>query len=146
MGDVIGIREQIGPSGFLIWYKITGEERQVWIDPDKQELFQRQDIRKSRPMACPFLRERSRGSTVCTVHQTRPDICRQYACFRMLILGPGGERLGRVVDASRFFTTMDPDLRELWDREILGREIGDETDWEAFVERILSAAGYRVIR
>jgi uncharacterized protein len=146
MGDVIGIREQTGPFGFLIWFKITGEERQVWIDQDKQELFLRQDIGRSRPMACPFLRERASGGTVCTVHYTRPDLCRQYACFRILVLGPEGERLGRVIDASRYFTTMDPELRALWDREITGSVIEDDILWEEHVDRVLSAAQYRVIR
>jgi len=146
MGDVIGIREQTGAFGFLIWYRITGEERRVWIDPDKQELFLRQDILETRPMACPFLRERSPGSAVCTVHHTRPDLCRQYACFRILVLGPEGDRLGRVVDASRYFTTMDPDLRALWDREIAEAEIPDEELFESHVEQVLSGAGYRVIR
>jgi uncharacterized protein len=146
MGDVIGIREKTGAFGFLIWYKITGEERRVWIDPDKQELFLRQDITKTRPMACPFLRERSPGFAICTVHYTRPDLCRQYACFRILVLGPEGERLGRVVDATRYFTTMDPDLRALWDREIADAEIPDEELFEAYVERVLSGAGYGVIR
>lgn len=146
MGDVIGIREQTGPSEFLIWYKITGEERRVWIDPDKLELFLSQDISRRRPMACPFLREQSPGSAICTVHYTRPDLCRQYSCFRMLVLGPGGERLGRVVDASRFFTTMDPGLREVWDRDVAGTVIADDARWEDYVDRVLSAAGYRVIR
>ena len=105
-----------------------------------------QDIRKIRPMACPFLRERSPGFAVCTVHYTRPDLCRQYACFRILVLSHEGERLGRVVDASRYFTTMDPDLRALWDREIADAEIPDEELFEEYVERVLSGAGYGVIR
>jgi len=146
MGEVIGIREKTGPAEFLVWYKITGEERQVWIDPDKQELFLRQDILKKRPMACPFLREREPGIVICTVHATRPDLCRQYSCFRILVLGPEGERLGRVRDASRYFTTMDHNLRALWDREITGLDIPDEKHWDERVDGILTAAGYRIIR
>ncbi len=144
MGDVIAIREQAGPSEFVIWFKITGEERRVWIDPDKQGLFFNQDIHH-RAMACPFLRERSTGSALCTVHYTRPDLCRQYGCFRILVLAADGTRLGRVIDGSRYFTTMDPDLRALWDREIGAKEIADD-QWEAFVEQVLVRAGYRVVR
>jgi hypothetical protein len=51
-----------------------------------------------------------------------------------------------VVDASRYFTTMDPELRALWDREIAGAGIADETLWEEHVEHVLSGAGYRVVR
>ena len=145
MGDVIGIREQAGPAEFVIWYKITGEERRVWIDPDKMDLFFSQDIRTRRPLACPFLREKTPGRAICTVHYTRPDLCRQYGCFRILVLGSDGTRLGRVVDGSRYFTTTDPGLRALWDREIAGAEIADD-HWEAFVEQALVREGYRVIR
>lgn len=146
MGGVLGIREKLGPADYLVWYKITGEERRVRIDPDKQDLFSLQDIFGKRPMACPFLRERSPGNVICTVHDTRPDLCRQYSCFRILVLSPQGERLGRVVDASRYFTTMDTGLRQLWDREIAGLGINDENAWEKEVDTILSAAGYQVIR
>jgi uncharacterized protein len=145
MGEVIGIREKTGPREYLVWYKITGEERQVWIDADKTDLFSSQDILKKRPMACPFLRERSAGNDICTVHYTRPDLCRQYSCFRILVLGSKGERIGRVVDNSRYFTTMDHGLRALWDREMRSLTIADEALWENEVERILSAAGYRVV-
>lgn len=146
MGEVIEIREQAGPAEFVICYTITGEERRVWLDPGKSDLFYRNDIRTRRPMACPFLRERSPGFTVCTVHYTRPDLCRQYGCFRILVLGTDGSRLGRVVDGSRYFITMDPALRALWDREIAGAEIPDEAGWESFVEEALGRAGYQVIR
>ncbi|HEX3002259.1 MAG TPA: YkgJ family cysteine cluster protein [Methanoregula sp.] len=146
MGEVIGIREQTGEWDYCICFSATGEERRVCIDPDKRDLFRAQDILKKRPTACPFLREREDGTVICTVHATRPDLCRQYGCFRILVLGVGGERLGRVVDGSRYFTTMDHELRALWDREIVPLTIADETAWEEKVDRILSAAGYRVVR
>jgi len=146
MGSVIGIREQTGPFEFRLWFMITGEERQVRVDPDKRNLFSSQDILKSRPMACPFLRERTPGTVICTVHSTRPDLCRQYSCFRILVCGRRGERLGRVMDNTRYFTTMDRELRAVWDTEIAPITIADEARWEEEVARILSAAGYRVLR
>jgi len=145
MGQVIGIREQTGPCEYRLWFKITGEERQVRVDPDKQDLFSSQDLLSTRPMACPFLRERSPGNVICTVHHTRPDLCRQYACFRILVCGRRGERLGRVMDNTRYFTTMDQDLRALWDKEIASIIIADEMCWEQEVARILSTAGYWVL-
>jgi len=146
MGQVIGIKDQTGPFEYLIRFFITMEERQVQIDPDKRDLFSSQDIVKNRPMACPFLRERAPGTVICTVHQTRPDLCRQYGCFRILVCGRRGERFGRVMDNTRYFTTMDHELRALWDKEIASISIADEMCWEEEVARILSAAGYRVLR
>ncbi len=146
MGEIISIREQTGEWDYRIWFSVTGEERQVSIDPDKQELFRAQDILKKRPMACPFLRERDEGAVICSVHATRPGLCRQYSCFRILVLGPMGERLGRVLDGSRYVTTMDHELRATWDREIAPLTTEGETAWEEEVDRILSAAGYRIVR
>jgi len=146
MGEIIGIREQTGESEYLIWFSVTGEERQVRIDPDKRELFRSQDILKKRALACPFLREREDGTVICTVHATRPGLCRQYGCFRVLVIGPEGARMGRVMDGSRYFTTMNHELRALWDQKIAPLTIADETAWEEEVDRILSAAGYRIVR
>ena len=38
MGEIIEIRGQAGPSAFRIGFPVTGEERSVMIDPDKQLL------------------------------------------------------------------------------------------------------------
>jgi Fe-S-cluster containining protein len=145
MGDVIGIQEEIACLRFRVWYKITGETREVAIDPDKRDLFLRQDLRLRRPPACPFLRESS-GRYICTVHSSRPDLCRQYTCFCILVLNEAGDRLGRVIADSRYFTTMDPALKELWDREIRNRPIPDEQLFEDYVEQVLTRERYRVLR
>lgn len=145
MGEIIGIQEQTGPFEYRLVFSTTMEERLVRIDPDKRDLFLSQDILEKRPMACPFLRERIKGTVICTVHQTRPDLCRQYGCFRILVCSRKGERLGRVMDNSRYFTTMDHELRTVWNKEIAPITIADEAGWEEEVDRILSAAGYRVI-
>lgn len=145
MGSVISIREQTGPFEYRLWFTTTLEERQVQIDPDKRDLFSSQDILAKRPMACPFLRERTPGAIICTVHSTRPELCRQYGCFRILVCNRRGERLGRVMDNSRYFTTMDHELRTVWNKKIAPITIADEADWEEEVDRILSAAGYRVL-
>ncbi len=146
MGQVIAIKEQTGPFEYRLMFSTTGEERQVQIDPDKRDLFSSQVIMEKRPMACPFLRERTPETVICTVHQTRPDLCRQYGCFRILVCGRRGERLGRVMDNTRYFTTMNHELRALWDKEITPVIIADEMCWEEEVARILSAAGYQVLR
>jgi|WetSurMetagenome_2_1015567.scaffolds.fasta_scaffold51170_2 uncharacterized protein len=145
MGEVIAIREERSAFRFQIWFTITGETREVGIDPGKHDLFLRQNLRLRRPNSCPFLRERS-GRYLCTVHLSRPDLCRQYACFRILVLNKEGERVGRVIDASRHFTATDPALQALWDREIRDRPIPDDTLFEEYAGQVLTRAGYRVIR
>jgi len=146
MGEIIEIRNETAPQEFHIMYTSTGEERTVRLDTDKKELFYSQDIKSIRPMACPFLRQKEPGTVICTVHNSRPELCRQYSCFRILILNPDGHRIGRVMDASRYFTTMDHPLRNLWQQEIAGREIPEENAWEDYVDRVLTSAGYQVVR
>ncbi len=87
MGEIIEIEEQTGSFRFRICFTPTGERREVTVDPDKEQLFSSQDNRSIRSMACPFLRIRSPDRATCSVHSSRPEICRQYSCSR--IPGPG---------------------------------------------------------
>lgn len=81
MTDVFGIVEQTGTYEFRIAYLITGVQQIVRIDPDKEELFIHTTIHDTRPLACPFLRFTPDGAA-CTIHATRPDLCRMYHCQR----------------------------------------------------------------
>jgi Fe-S-cluster containining protein len=146
MGEILEIREQTGPSAFRIGFSVTGEERMVTIDPDKQGLYTSQNIRTKRPMACPFLREDDQGAVLCTVHNSRPELCRQYSCFRILILDGEGRKIGRVMDGTRYFVSPDAGLIKTWDRECAGLEIPDEACWEEAVEKRLATSGYHVVR
>ncbi|WML68263.1 MAG: hypothetical protein METHP_01868 [Methanoregula sp. SKADARSKE-2] len=145
MGEIIEIVETEEPLAFRIHYIPTGEERRVTIDPEKKDLFLAQDTVKSRQLACPFLREKSPGVVICTAHNSRPELCRQYACFRILLLDSTGDRIGKVQDGSRVLSTPDGYLRALWNGEVAGLSIADETEWERRVSEILTRAGYTVV-
>ena len=82
MADVFGIMEQIGPFDYRIQYLITGVQQVVTIDQDKRAIFSTTTILDKRPLACPFLRFDDQHRAMCTVHQTRPDLCRMYLCER----------------------------------------------------------------
>ena len=146
MGDIIGIEEETVAGMFQIRFSATGETMRVTLDADKQVLFHTQDIRPLRPMACPFLRFGMKGKALCTIHDTRPGLCRLYTCFRLLILDPDGKPVGKIQNGSRFFSTMNAGLRELWQDEVAGVDIPDEAAWESQVAGVFSRAGYRVVR
>jgi Fe-S-cluster containining protein len=146
MGEIIAIREQNGPLEFRIWFTPTGEQHQVFIDKDKRDLFLAQDIRKIRPMACPFLRELSPDTAICSVHLSRPELCRQYSCFRILILDAQGKKIGRVMDASRYFSSLDEHLNEIWHTKIAEVTLPDDSLWEEYVDQVFTRAGYKVVR
>lgn len=146
MGEIIEILDELDPFVFRIRFTVTGEERIVSVDYDKQELFSKQDIKTILPMACPFLRDTGNKKFVCSVHASRPGLCRQYSCYRILVLDSQERKIGRVTDASRYLSTMDENLRALWNREIAGIAIPEEERWEEHVEKILTKAGYRIMR
>jgi Fe-S-cluster containining protein len=145
MGDLIRIEEETGHLMFRIRFTSTGNEMDVMVDEDKQALFREQDLKESQPGACPLLRLDKNKKALCTIHHSRPDLCRIYACFRLLILGPDGDHRGRVQEGTRFFSTMDANLRRIWQTEIECATIPDEAVWENFVKEVFEHAGYRVI-
>jgi Fe-S-cluster containining protein len=145
MGEIISIREQISPYEFRIGYT-DGEERMVSVDPDKRDLFQNHRHEDKKSIACPFLRQRVSDKRVCTVHTSRPELCRSYLCSRILILGREGKKAGRVPHGTRYFATEDRKLLELWNRTIRDIAAPDDESWEKIVDELFTRAGYRVIR
>lgn len=147
MGEIISIREQIQPFEFRIAYT-TGEKRVVSVDPDKRDpdLFGFAQNKERRSLACPFLMRRSAHRHICIVHASRPEICRNYLCSRILILNKDGTRAGRVLPGTRLLTTTDRIVLGLWQSCLRDLPVPDEEAWERLVERSFTRAGYRVIR
>ena len=144
MGQVHTIRETRGEFEFLVNNEYTGEKNIVVIDPDKQSLFADKSIFPDHPEACPFLRYRERdGKAYCTVHLTRPEICRDYGCWRLLILNSQGHRAGRIM-YQRTFLPDDAELILLWERCIDGLNEPDDVKWDREITRILTSSGYTV--
>ena len=146
MGEIIEIHEELEPDVFRIGFSVTGEERIVSVDPEKRDLFHLEVFKTLQPMACPFMRKSGTKKFVCSVHSSRPELCRQYCCYRILVLDSQGKGIGKVTDSSRYFTTTDVDLRKIWNSEIASIGISDERCWEEHVEQTLTRAGYRVVR
>lgn len=145
MGEIISIQEQIDSYEFRIRYT-DGEERIVSLDPDKRELFPDLKERDKKSLACPFLRHQAPDKRICTVHASRPELCRMYLCSRILVLDAAGRKAGRVLPGTRIFTTEDGTLLDLWCRTIRDTPVPDDCQWEKNVEDIFTRAGYRVIR
>ena len=114
------------------------------VDADKRELFDDKSIFEKLPHTCPFFRHRP-GSELayCTVHLTRPEICRDYGCWRLLILNHTGRRVGRI-KYIRTLCSEDSLLTRLWDScDDIHREPDDRV-WEEAMIKILMRAGYTV--
>ena len=144
LGLVHIIKEDDCDFRFLIHNNYTGEETPVSIDPDKRDLFLDMSILKKFPRICPFFRHQpDSGKACCTVYLTRPDICRDYGCWRLLILNHRGRRVGRV----RYIRTLcseDPVLTKLWDECVEHNVEPDDRVWEDKMIQTLTRAGYTV--
>jgi Fe-S-cluster containining protein len=145
MGEIISIQEQIRPYEFRIGYT-DGEERVVSVDPDKRVLYDDHLQGMKKTPSCPFLRQQAPHKRICTVHASRPELCRNYLCSRILILGREGNKAGRVPYGTRSFITEDGRLLDLWGRTIRNITVPDDDQWEKHVDDIFTRAGYRVIR
>jgi hypothetical protein len=145
MGEIISIREQVGPFEFRIAYT-TGVEHIVTVDRNKRALFEIGKQGEKRSIACPFLRQRAPRERICIVHDSRPELCRNYLCSRILVLGRDEKRAGRVPQGTRAFITEDRALLDLWNRSLRDITIPDDDNWEHYVDDVLTRAGYRVVR
>lgn len=162
MGNVHTVIEDRGNYTFVVRNAYSGDVKEVRVDPDKIALFEDASSIEDLPDACPFLRfEPSRVSSApfhgnvafegkkekawCTVHLTRPEICRDYCCWRLLILDAQGRRAGRVMYRTTFLPDTD-DLRRLWEEVQPTLNGLSGTEWDDAVISCLTTAGYRVRR
>jgi hypothetical protein len=79
------------------------------------------------------------------MHLTRPGICRDYSCWRLLI-HDFRQRRGGWIKKKRMFCSDGTALAEVWQRYIEDPNVPDDAAWEKEVIRILLRAGYRVLR
>jgi Fe-S-cluster containining protein len=146
LGLVHTIAEDYGDYRFLVRNQYTGEKTPVAVDPDKIALFDDRSIFAERPEACPFFRyDRGGAKGYCTIHLTRPEICRDYGCWRMLILDGRGKRAGRIM-CQRFLASEDERLARLFGEQINAVTEPDDAAWDTRVIAVLTAAGYTVLR
>lgn len=144
LGLVHKIQEDYGNYRFLVNNQYTGEKTVVTVDPDKIGLFCDRSIFRERPEACPFFRyDQESWKGYCTVHRTRPEICRDYGCWRLLILDSDGKRAGRIM-YQRHLASEDEALTRLFEVHINHLAEPDDARWDDLVIRVLVAAGYTV--
>jgi hypothetical protein len=141
---VHSVTEDLGTYRFVVYNYYSGDVKEVRVDPDKIALFEDRSSLEALPEACLFLRfDPENGKAWCTVHQTRPEICRDFCCWRLLILDSQGRRAGRVL-YQRTFVPDSPALTRLWEQvKPTLNGLGD-AEWDDAVIRNLTASGYRV--
>jgi uncharacterized protein len=177
-GKLITIERQLTGQDYFCRDAMTGELSRVHVLPEFADEIEEEFGESDRggpqgaPKGCIFLRKDpgGRGYT-CAVYPTRPAICRNFTCYRMLIYHQsGGDVRGKVI-GSRELRTDDAALQTLWDTEIAslplpspkshggssdsggrgsrvnagitGTASADDREWVGKVQTILATHGYR---
>jgi Fe-S-cluster containining protein len=79
MSEIIEIDEEAGQFVFSVQIVPTMTRFTALIGKEHHERFSDRSWNGIRPAACPFLRP-SDGIFACTIHETRPSLCRTYFC------------------------------------------------------------------
>ena len=145
LGQVHTLVKEISKTEFLVRNKYTNEEKVVTLDPDKTEWYADKSIFEKWPEACPFLRPdpNTPGRICCSVHFTRPEMCRSYSCWRILILNPDGKVAGRIM-GPHILRSEDAALIKLWDEKVRSVSESDQKKWDDKVFAILRDSGYTI--
>ena len=92
---------------------------------------------------CVFLRKDRQGDgALCTIYSTRPKICMDFRCYRMLIYNRAGNLSGRVIGKNTL-RSEDTALNNLWNERVAPVPYGDTAAWIAKVTALLAEQSYR---
>jgi hypothetical protein len=78
----------------------------------------------------------------CAIYTTRPQVCKEFRCYFMLIYDRDGHECGRIMARNELRTT-DETLERIWKEVIAPLPSRDVTHWVKLVIDILAAHGYR---
>lgn len=133
LGRHIRIERSISSAHHYCRVAVTGELLPVAVQPQHREIF---SSGERDPSWCPFLRKDDAGLFTCTIHETRPRLCREFRCRTMLIYDRAGREAG-YVKGRRSLVTNDPELESAWQKVPAGKD-------DAAIKETLGKHGYRV--
>ncbi len=162
-GAFITIERQLNSRDYYCRYGITKEIFPVKVEPGFEEhiagIFDtggRQETAPAAQQCCFLVKDPSGTGFACAVYSTRPAVCRNFRCYRMLIYHAESGRLSGKVIGQYQLRTENETLGALWDREIAallpekegrypGRvtEKGSDLAWPGAVLEVLERNGYR---
>jgi Fe-S-cluster containining protein len=148
-GQFIRIERQLNDRDYYCRYGITNEIFPVHVLPEyagefADEFEVRPDLKEIVPQnQCMFMRKNKAGKGfACIIYPSRPKVCRDFRCHRMLIYNSDGCLCGRILGRSDLKTT-DDELAHLWKEKIASLAHNDDISWEREVIALLSLHGYK---
>ena len=124
-GEFIRIERQLTSRDYYCRFGITNELFLVHVQPEFAEEISTDLEGRETPAdgsshdGCIFSRKNPDGpGFICAIYPTRPTICREFRCYRMLIHHAGsGELRGKVLGINEL-KSADPDLVRLWTEKV----------------------------
>ncbi|MCX6698204.1 MAG: YkgJ family cysteine cluster protein [Methanoregula sp.] len=124
-GEFIKIERQVTERDYYCRYGITNELFQVHVLPEfadeiDEEFIDMDEKGKKNPQkTCIFMRKNPEGKGfACAIYPTRPTICKEFLCYRMLIQHPPtGEIRGKIIGINEL-RTHDEVLAAIWKEKI----------------------------
>lgn len=143
-GELIEVEKMLTGRDFLCRQKIVGGTFRARVEERFLDIFRDSSENDAHPSWCPFLRGLpEKGKYVCTVHNSRPLVCRSYTCCAMRIFAGDGREVGKV-KGRRSLVTEDAALRRCWEEGVAPLKTENDVAWRSEVAAVLGRAGYRV--
>jgi uncharacterized protein len=144
-GDLVEIERKLSGRDFLCRQRILGGTFRARVEDRFLDIFADTRENAAHPTWCPFLRPLpdQDGRYVCTIHSSRPVVCRSYICCTVRIYQADGTEAGKV-KGRRSLSTEDSELRRIWDEAIGSLGIDDDIAWRKAMISVLNGAGYRL--
>jgi uncharacterized protein len=151
-GEFIRIERQLTERDYYCRYGITRDLFLVHVLPEYAEEIAEtysEAVEDTSPpeKKCVFSQKNPDGNGfVCAIYPTRPPVCREFRCYRMLIRNNKGELVGRVIGTNEL-RTADQTLAALWKEHIsplphtLKPQVPDPV-WTTNVVAVLARHGY----
>jgi hypothetical protein len=137
-GEFIKIERQLSDRDYYCRYGIKNELFLAHIEGDHADT-----IDGKPEKGCPFMRKDPAGTGIaCAIYATRPRICRDFRCYRMVIVNRAGLECGRIMGRNDLKTT-DETLERIWKERIAPLlPPHSDTRWENAVIDALAVHGY----
>lgn len=153
-GSFITIERQLNDRDYFCRYSLTRDLFPVHVNGEfSDEVSDRYCARSGTPSPtgkspCPFLCRNPEGTGfACAIYDSRPPVCREFRCYRMLIYNRDNRLIGKVIGAGEI-STSDPALARLWKEQIASVPHahppgGNDPDWVKKVTALLAAHAFR---
>lgn len=148
LGPLITIERQLNDRDYYCRCKIDNTIFLAHVDPafrgEIADDFAEFGITTPSPekKSCRFLRNDPGGvETVCAIYASRPKVCREFRCYRMIIRTRERMICGRVIGKNTL-RTEDAALENIWKEQVVAIPYGDYAAWTKAVAGILAEHGY----